>query len=430
VILTTICIVFFALALIGMPLVWALLVTTVATIWIFGRHYPLEAVFITYQGSVEPIHLAAIPLFVFAGELITRGGVGRRLIDFARALLSFMPGGLGVVTVSSCTMFGSVSGSAIADSAAVGSVMIPQMAERGYPRPFAAALVAVAGTIGVLMPLSIPLLVFSFLAQGVSTRELLVSGVFPGFVLAFGLILLCIYRGRRYGIDLGGPMPPRATIWATFRAVIPALGMPMVILGGILSGFFTPTEAAAMAALYGLILALFVYREVKIHEVPGLLLSAFITSAVVMLVVGATGALSWLITIEQVPANLAAAIASVSENKYVFLMLLNVALILVGIFLEPLPALILTAPLFIPVAQSFGVDPVHLGLIMVFNLVIGLYTPPVGGTLFVSAKIAGVGMGAISRELIPMFLIAVVVLLIVTYVEAIPMALVWLMRGV
>lgn len=428
-ILATICIVFFALALIGMPLVWALLVTTVATIWIFGRHYPLEAVFITYQGSVEPIHLAAIPLFVFAGELITRGGVGRRLIDLARALLAFMPGGLGVVTVSSCTMFGSVSGSAIADSAAVGSVMIPQMSQRGYPKPFAAALVAVAGTIGVLMPLSIPLLVFSFLAQGVSTRELLVSGVFPGFVLAFGLILLCIYRGRQYGIDLGGPMPPRSEIWTAFRAVLPALGMPVVILGGILSGFFTPTEAAAMAALYGLMLALFVYREIKIRDVPGILLSAFITSSVVMLVVGATGALSWLITIEQVPANLAAAIASVSENKYVFLMLLNVALILVGIFLEPLPALILTAPLFIPVAKSFGIDPVHLGLIMVFNLVIGLYTPPVGGTLFVSARIANVGMGVISRELIPMFLIALVVLLIVTYVEAIPMALVWLMRG-
>lgn len=428
-ILATICIVFFALALIGMPLVWALLVTTISTVWIFSRSYPLESIFITYQGSVEPIHLAAIPLFVFAGELITRGGVGRRLIAFARALLSFMPGGLGVVTVSSCTLFGSVSGSAIADSAAVGSVMIPQMAERGYPKPFAAALVAAAGTIGVLMPLSIPLLVYSFLAQGVSTRELLVSGVFPGFVLAFGLILLCIYRGKRLGFDIGGPMPARAEIWASFRDVLPAMGMPIVILGGILSGFFTPTEAAAIAVLYGLVLALAVYREISVREVPGLLLGAFITSAVVMLVVGATGALSWLITIEQIPANLAATIAMLSDNKYVFLILLNVALILVGIFLEPLPALILTAPLFIPVAKTFGVDPVHLGLIMVFNLVIGLYTPPVGGTLFVSAKIANVGMGVISRELIPMFAIAVVVLLIVTYVEAIPMALVWLMRG-
>jgi C4-dicarboxylate transporter DctM subunit len=428
-VLAVICCVFFGLALLGMPLVWALLTTSIATIWIFGRFYPLEAIFITYQGSVEPIHLAAIPLFIFAGELITHGGVGRRLILFARSLLSFMPGGLGVVSVTSCTLFGSVSGSAIADSAAVGSVMIPQMAQRGYPKPFAAALIAVAGTIGVLMPLSIPLLIYSFLAQGVSTRELLVSGVFPGFVLGFGLILLCIYRGRRSGFDLGGPMPSRADIWSSFKDIIPALGMPLVILGGIISGFFTPTEAAAMAVVYGLVLGLFVYREISIRDLLGMLLAAFITSSVVMLVVGATGALSWLITVEQIPANLAAAISALSDNKYVFLMLLNVALILVGIFLEPLPALILTAPLFIPVAKTFGVDPVHLGLIMVFNLVIGLYTPPVGGTLFVSAKIAGVGIAAISRELIPMFAIAIVVLLLVTYIETIPMALVWLMRG-
>jgi C4-dicarboxylate transporter DctM subunit len=428
-VLATICIVFFGLALLGMPLVWALLTTTITTIWIFGRHYPLEAIFITYQGSVEPIHLAAIPLFIFAGELITRGGIGRRLILFARSLLSFLPGGLGVVSVTSCTLFGSVSGSAIADSAAVGSVMIPQMAQRGYSKPFAAALIAVAGTLGVLMPLSIPLLVYSFLAQGVSTRELLVSGVFPGFVLAFGLMALCIWRGWKTGCDLGGPLPSAAEIGRTARDVLPAAGMPVVILFGILSGLFTPTEAAAVAVLYGMLLGLVVYREFGIKELPGMLLQSFITSAVVMLVVGATGALSWLITIEQIPANLAAGIASISENKYVFLMLLNIALILVGIFLEPLPALILTAPLFVPVAKSFGVDPVHLGLIMVFNLVIGLYTPPVGGTLFVSAKIAGVGIGAISRELIPMFAIAIAVLLIVTYVEAIPMALVWLLRG-
>lgn len=425
--LTAICIIFFTLALLGMPLVWALLFTTVATIWLFGLSYPLEAIFLTYIGSVEPLHLAAIPLFIFAGELMTHGGVGRRLIAFARSLLSFMPGGLGVVTVSACTMFGSVSGSAIADSAAIGSIMIPAMAERGYPRPFAGALIAVAGTIGVLMPLSIPLLVYGFVGN-VSIRELLVSGVFPGFTLAFGLILLCIWKGRKLGCDLGEPMPSRAAIWANFIAVLPALGMPVVILGGIMSGVFTPTEAASVAVLYGLALAVFVYREVRMAQVPRLILDAFITSAVVMLVVGATGALSWLITVEQVPAQLAASIQAISTDKYVFLLLLNVALILVGIFLEPLPSLILTAPLFIPTAKAFGIDPVHLGLIMVFNLVIGLYTPPVGGTLFVAARIANVGMVAISRELIPMFGLAIVVLIAVTYVEAIPMALVWLMR--
>lgn len=427
-VLAVICAVFFALALLGMPLVWALLLTTVATIGIFGMSYPLEAIFLSYISSLEPLHLAAIPLFIFTGELITHGGVGRRLIDFARSLLAFMPGGLGVVTVSACTMFGSVSGSAVADSAAIGSIMVPRMAERGYPRAFAAALIAVAGTIGVLMPLSIPLLVYGFVGN-VSIRELLVSGVFPAFTLAFVLILLCVWKGRSLGCDLGGAMPSRADIWKSFLAILPASGMPFVILGGILTGIFTPTEAASVAVFYGLVLALFVYREIKPAQVPGMLLQSFRTSAVVMLVVGATGALSWLITVEQIPANLAQTILNIAENKYVFLFLLNLALILVGIFLEPLPSLMLTAPLFIPTAKAFGIDPVHLGLIMVFNLVIGLYTPPVGGTLFVAAKIAHVGMVAISRELIPMFILALCVLFLVTYVEAIPMALVWLMRG-
>jgi C4-dicarboxylate transporter DctM subunit len=427
-VLTVICIVFFALALLGMPLVWALLFTAVTTIWIFGQSYPLEAIFLSYISSVEPLHLAAIPLFIFTGELITHGGVGKRLIDFARSLLAFMPGGLGVVTVSACTMFGSVSGSAVADSAAIGSIMVPRMAEQGYPRAFAGALIAVAGTIGVLMPLSIPLLVYGFVGN-VSIRELLVSGVLPAFTLAFALILLCVWKGRAFGCDLGSAMPSRSEIWRSFVAILPASGMPVVILGGILSGIFTPTEAASVAVFYGLILAVVVYREVKPAQVPSMLLQSFRTSAVVMLVVGATGALSWLITVEQIPANLAQAILSIADNKYVFLLLLNVALILVGIFLEPLPSLMLTAPLFIPTAKAFGIDPVHLGLIMVFNLVIGLYTPPVGGTLFVAAKIARVGMVAISRELLPMFVIALIVLLIVTYVEAIPMALVWAIRG-
>jgi C4-dicarboxylate transporter, DctM subunit len=428
VVLAFICAVFFALALLGLPLVWALLLTTVATIVTFGQSYPLEAIFLTYVSSVEPLHLAAVPLFIFTGELITHGGVGRRLIEFARSLLAFLPGGLGVVSVSACTMFGSVSGSAVADSAAIGSIMVPRMAERGYPRAFAAALIAVGGTIGNLMPLSIPLLVYGFVGS-VSIRELLVSGIFPSFTLAAALILLCIYKGRTHGWDRGSPMPGTAEIWRSFRAILPAAGMPAVILGGILSGVFTPTEAASVAVFYGLILALLVYRELTPAQVPALLLSSFRTSAVVMLVVGATGALSWLITAEQVPANLAAAILRISENKYVFLLLLNVVLILVGIFLEPLPSLILTAPLFIPAAKAFGIDPVHLGLVMVFNLVIGLYTPPVGGTLFVAARIARVGMVAISRELVPMFAIALVVLFLVTYVEAIPMSLVWFMRG-
>lgn len=427
-VLSVICLIFFGLALLGMPLVWSLLATTAGTIWIFGRFYPLKAVFLTFIDGVQPLHLAAIPLFVLAGNLISHGGVGRRLIELARSILGFLPGGLGVVTVSSCTMFGAISGSAIADSAAVGSVMIPGMTERGYPRPYSAALVATAGTLGILIPPSIPLLVYGFVGQ-VSVAELFIAGIMPGLLFAAALMVWCMIRARQMGVDLGGEKPRWSVISKLFITCIPALLMPLIVLGGIYSGIFTPTESAAIAVVYGLLISVFVYREITLAALPHIILGSFITSAVVMIVVGATASLAWLITVEQIPANLAVAISSLAESKWVFLLLLNIALILIGIFLEPLPALILTAPLFIPAAKAFGIDPVHLGLIMTFNLAIGLYTPPVGGTLFVAARIANVGMAAITKELIPMFGIALVVLMAVTYIEAIPMWLVWLSRG-
>lgn len=427
-VLATICALFFGLSLAGMPLVWALLATTAGTIVLFDRFYPLKAVFSTYLTGVEPLHLAAVPLFILAGDLISHGGVGRRLIALARALLGFLPGGMGVVTVSSCTMFGAISGSAIADSAAVGSVMIPAMTERGYPRPYSAALVATAGTLGILIPPSIPLLVFGFVGN-VSVAELFLAGVAPGLVFAIALIGICVWKGRAFGCDAGGHAPHWPTIRTLFVQCLPALAMPVVVLGGIYSGIFTPTESAAIAVAYGLFIGIVVYREIAVRDLPALVLRCFTTSAAVMLVIGATSSLAWLITVEQIPVHLAEAIKSVASDKFVFLLLLNLALLLVGIFIEPLPALILTAPLFIPTAKAFGVDPVHLGLVMTFNLAIGLYTPPVGGTLFVAAKLAGARMGAITRELMPMFAAAIAVLLLVTYVEAIPLGLVWLSRG-
>jgi C4-dicarboxylate transporter DctM subunit len=426
-VLAFICVLFFSLALFGMPLVWSLLVTTVVAIAFFARPYPLESIFITFLGGVEPLHLAAIPLFILAGELISSGGIGRRLIELARVLLSFLPGGLGVVTVSSSTAFGAISGSAIADSAAVGSVMIPAMKRKGYPASFSAALVATSGTLGILIPPSIPLLVYGFVGN-VSVADLFLSGILPGLLFALSLMVFCVYKGRSLGCDPGGQTPRASEVGAALLDSGPALFAPVIILGGIYTGFFTPTEAAAVAVVYGLITGLLIYREIKLTDLPAIVLHAFITSAVVMVVIGATAALAWLITVEQIPAQLTQMISEIASSRWLFLLLLNISLILIGIFLEPLPALILTAPLFIPTAKAFGIDPVHLGLIMTFNLAIGLYTPPVGGTLFVASKLANVGILSVSRQLTPMFLIAIGVLLVVTYIEAVPMALVWLSR--
>jgi C4-dicarboxylate transporter DctM subunit len=427
VIIVFITLVFFALALAGLPLVYSLLLTTFATLWWYGLTHPIETILLTYIGGVEPFVLIAVPLFIVGGELISRGGVGRRIVDFAHTLFGFLPGGLGVVTVAACLLFGGVSGSAIAGSAAIGTVMIPAMVKQGYSPGFAAALVSVAGTLAVIIPPSIPLLVFGFVS-GASVRDLFLAGVVPGVLFGIGLMLVCVRYGLATGCDRGGERASLREIWTAFVAAFPALLMPLVILGGIWFGIFTPTEAAAVAVVYGLVISMFFYGDIGWRELPALVLRAFVTSAVVMVVIGATAALAWVITVEQVPIMVTEWVKEVTDSRWMFLLLANLAMLLLGIFIEPLPALILTAPLFVPLAQAFGVDLVHLGLIMTCNLAIGLYTPPVGGTLFVSARLAQVGIGRVSYALIPMFGVTLVVLFLITYIEALPMGLVRLLR--
>jgi C4-dicarboxylate transporter, DctM subunit len=415
---------FFALALAGIPLMISLLATTAGIVVLYGMQYPLESVFLSFIGGVEPFILIAVPLFVFTGELLAQGGVGKRIVAFANVLFGWLPGGLGVVTVISCLLFGGVSGSAIADTAAIGSLVIPAMLARGYSRGFAAALVAVAGTLALLMPLSIPFLVYAFVS-GVSMRTLSMAGLVPALLSALALIAVCMWHGKKTGVDPGGKP---ATLREIGRAAVsagPALLMPVFIVGGIWSGYFTPTEAAAVAVFYGLLVSMFLYRDMRFKDVPHLLLKAFMTSATVMLVIGATGALAWLITAEGVAQQLADWVGSVAHVKWVFLIMLNIALILLGIFIEPLPALLMAAPLFLPLAMAFKMDLVHMGVIMTANLAIALYTPPVGGTLFVAAKLAQATIGEITRHLWLMMAATFSVVLLITYV---PILTSWLPR--
>ncbi len=407
--------VFFGLALAGIPLMFALLATTAGIVVAYGMQYPLESVFLSFIGGVEPFILIAVPLFVFTGELLAQGGVGKRIVEFANVLFGWLPGGLGVVTVVSCLLFGGVSGSAIADTAAIGSLVIPAMLARGYSRGFAAALVSVAGTLALLMPLSIPFLVYAFVS-GVSMRTLSMAGLVPAFLSAAALIAVCMWHGKKSGVDKGGKMASGREIWRAGVAAGPALLMPVFIVGGIWSGYFTPTEAAAVAVMYGLAVSLFFYEDLKLKEIPDLLLKAFMTSATVMLVIGATGALAWLITAEQVAQQMANWVSSVAHVKWVFLLMLNLALLLLGIFIEPLPALLMAAPLFIPLAMAFKIDLVHMGVIMTANLAIALYTPPVGGTLFVAAKLAHANIGEITRHLWLMMVATFSVVILITYV--------------
>lgn len=406
---------FFALALAGIPLMIALLATTVGVVTFYGMSYPLESVFLSFIGGVEPFILIAVPLFVFTGELLAHGGVGKRIVEFANVLFGWLPGGLGVVTVMSCLLFGGVSGSAIADTAAIGSLVIPAMLARGYSRGFAAALVAVSGTLALLMPLSIPFLVYAFVS-GVSMRTLSSAGLVPALLSAAALIAVCMWHGRSTGVDKGGKPASLRQIWVAGVAAGPALLMPVFIIGGIWTGYFTPTEAAAVAVVYGLLVSMFLYKDMSYTQIPQLLLKAFMTSATVMLVIGATGALAWIITAEGVAMQLADWMGSVAHVKWVFLIMLNVALVLLGIFIEPLPALLMAAPLFLPLAAAFQMDLVHMGVIMTANLAIALYTPPVGGTLFVAAKLANATIGEITKHLWVMMAATFSIVLLVTYV--------------
>jgi C4-dicarboxylate transporter DctM subunit len=417
---TIVMVVFFALSLIGLPIIWSLLVATILYMMMSDGGYTLEGLYLAFAGGVEPFHLLAVPMFIVAGELMSVGGVSARLIAFARTCLGFLPGGLGVVTVSSSMAFAGISGSAVADSAAVGSVMIPGMRRRGYRPSFAAALIAVSGTIGIIIPPSIPMIVYAFVGN-VSVRDLFLAGFIPGILFGGALICYCIWIGKTRGWDPGERMSSPGEIWRAFLPSLPALSMPVIVLGGIFGGVFTPTEAGAVAVFLALVVGL-TSRDLKWGDVPHVLRDSFVTSATVMMVIGATTALAWVITLEGVPFAIVDTIKAWTTSKEVFLLLVNVLLLLLGIFIEPVPALILTAPLLLPVAKVMGVDPVHFGLILVFNLALGLFTPPVGGTLFVAAKIAGVRMGEITKDLMPMFILSLIVLAIVTYAPALVLA--------
>lgn len=419
--------VFLTSVFLGIPLVWAILITAVLPIIVFDLGYPLQALYLNFIGGVEPNHFLAIPLFIVAGEMMSRGGVGLRIIGFARAAFGFMAGGLGMVVVGASMIFGGISGSAIADSAAIGSVMIKNMSREGYNTAFAAGLVAAAGTIGIIIPPSIPMLIYGFVGN-VSVADLFLGGMVPGIIFGAFFMAVCYYVGKTTKCDPGGRTTTLKELTTSFIGTAPALFMPVVILGGIFTGWVTPTEAAALAVVYGLIVTTVVYRDFKLRDLPRLLIDSFVTSAVVMVVIGATTVLGWLITLEQMPQILVSFVQEFSSGPWMFLLLVNIVLLILGLALDPVPAILLTAPLFLPTAQAFGVDPVHLGVIMTCNVAVGLFTPPVGATLYVASRISGVGVLSIARKMAPLYLAAIVALLLVTYFPIFTMGMVHLFR--
>jgi C4-dicarboxylate transporter DctM subunit len=364
-------------------------------------------------GGTDSFHLMAVPLFMFTGVIMEAGGISRRLIDFANALVGWLPGGLAAVAVVSAMFFAGISGSAAADAAAVGAILIPAMKKSGYASDFAAAVQASGGSIGVVIPPSIPMIIFGFLT-GASIGQLFAAGILPGILIGFSLILTSTFISRRNGYAATTVFSLKS-VWLTFKRAILALGTPVIILGGILFGVFTATESAAVAVVYALVVGMFVYRKIKPADLFTLFSSGAVTSAIVMFIIATASVFSWIAAIEDMPARLAGGLIGWTRHPVVLLLLINLVLLMAGTIVETTAALILLVPMLTALLPALGIDMVHLGAIVVTNLAIGMLTPPMGICLIVSGSISGDKLTAVSRRVMPFLAVLIIDLLIVTF---------------
>jgi C4-dicarboxylate transporter DctM subunit len=359
--------------------------------------------------------IMAIPLFMLAGELMDKGGISRRIVDFSGACFGFVKGSLGMVSVMASMIFAGVSGSSTADTAAVGSIMMPAMKKKGYDMDFATALIAAAGAIGPIIPPSILMILIGYVTD-TSVARLFLGGIVPGVLIGFGLMLVSFLHAQKGGKAYLSTSKFRfQEVLRTGKKALPGLGLPFIIVFGILGGIFTATEAAVVAVIYGLIVGMFIYREITLKQLPKIFLKAAETSCVVMFIACTAFLFAWLITVKQLPVHLGDFLKANIGSKVMFLVLLNIVLLIIGMFMESFSAIIVFMPILFPIAQSFGVDPVHFGIIATVNLAIGYITPPYGATLFVSCGISGRKIRQVTPRVVPIIVAMLVILLIVTY---------------
>ena len=407
---------FAILCLLGVPVAYALgLAAIFAALWI---DIPLEAVMLKTSDGMDDFALLAIPFFILAGGIMAEGGMAVRLVNLAKVFVGFIRGGLSLVNILASTMFGCISGSSVADTAAIGSVMIPQMEKAGYPRLFAVN-VTIAGSLQpLLIPPSHNAVIYSLAAGGtISVAHLFIAGIIPGFLLGLSLMSLCFYIARRDNFPKGDVIPLGQALKIAGEAVWGLLTV-VIIIGGILSGIFTPTESAAVACIYSFLVTMFIYRDYKWRELPLLVGRVVRTVGMVMIMIGFSVAFGYMMALMQVPAKATAFFLTVADDKYTFLLLVNILLLVLGTFMDLAPRLLICTPIFLPVIGQFGIDPVHFGMIMILNLGIGLLTPPVGPTLAVGCAIGKVSMEAVSRSILIFYIPMLIVLALVTYVPA------------
>ncbi len=368
--------------------------------------------------GIDSFALLAIPFFILSGQLMGRGGIARRLIDFAKVLVGMFPGGLAYVNVLACMFFGAISGSAVAATSAIGGFMIPIMNKEGYDKNFNTAVTVTASTTGLLIPPSNVLIVYSLASGGVSIAALFIAGYLPGILVGLGLILVAAFLGKRRGYPKGERVGLSEAAKIMLKA-IPSLMLIVIVIGGIIAGIFTATEASAIAVLYSLLLAMVFYREVNAEELPDILLRTVETTAIVMLLIGTSSAMSWILSYENIPQDISQFLISLTESKILILLIINMVLLVVGTFMDMTPAILIFTPIFLPVVVALGVSPLHFGIMMVLNLSIGLTTPPVGSVLFVGCGIGKTTIGPLTKALLPFYAVMILALLLVTYFPSI-----------
>jgi tripartite ATP-independent transporter DctM subunit len=415
---------FAVLMLIGMPVAYALgLAALVGAIWI---DLPLDGVMIQIASGVNKFSLLAIPCFVLAGAIMAEGGMARRLVAFAGVLIGFVRGGLSLVNILASTFFGAISGSSVADTASIGSVLIPEMEKQGYPRDFSTAVTVSGSVQAILIPPSHNAVIYSMAAGGtVSVAALFMAGVFPGLLLGLCLAIYCLYVARKRNFPKGRVIPLREALRICGDALWGLMTM-VIILGGIMSGVFTATESASIAVVWAFFVTMFVYRDYKWRDLPKLMHRTVKTVCIVMILIGFAASFGYIMTLMQIPLKITAAMTSLSDNRYVILGLINLMLLALGTLMDMAPLILILTPILLPVIKVLGIDPVHFGMIMMVNLGIGLITPPVGAVLFVGSAVAKLRIEQVVRAMGPFFVILLFVLVLVTYVPQISL---WLPRS-
>ncbi len=406
---------FIALLAIGTPVAWSIVVSAALTLLVSIPALPaLTTVSQRMAAGLDSFALLAIPFFILSGELMNRGGIARRLIAFAKTLVGALPGGLALINIISAMLMGAIAGSALASASAMGTMLGPEMEKQGYDREFGAAVNITSATTGLVIPPSNILIVYSLASGGASIAALFLAGYIPGILTGLFLMGVAMVWARRKGYRTG-PRSSAKEVVRTFIRAVPSLFLLVVVIGGIVAGIFTATEASAIAVLYSLVLGM-AYREISLENLPRIALDASATTAIVMLLIGASMSMSWALSYEHIPQEISTGLLSITDNKILILIMINLILLAVGIFMDMTPAVLIFTPIFLPVVTKLGIDPVHFGIIMILNLCIGLCTPPVGSVLFVGVGIARTSIEKVVRPLLPLFVAMIIALFLVTYI--------------